>query len=402
MTLAAFVLAALLAAPALEGQIAVRGKKVHTMAGPPIEDGMVLLRDGKVAAVGKAADINVPAGFQVLEAAVVTPGLIDAHSVVGLTGSLNYDHDQEQLERSAPVQPELRAIDAYNPREKLVEWVRAFGVTTLHTGHAPGELISGQTMIVKTRGNSVEEALVKPFAMVAVTLGSDARKEGDKSPGTRGKMMAMLRARLIAAGEQARKLQSKEEDKRPGRDLGLEALTAVLRKEAPLLVTAQRAQDIASALRLADEFGIRVVLDGAAEAELVLDRIKASGVPVILHPPMARTREELENASFETAARLKKAGILFALQSGYESYVPKTRVVLYEAAIAAANGLALEEALAAVTIDAARILGIDERVGSLVVGKDGDLALYDGDPFEYTTHCVGTVIEGRVVSTERK
>jgi len=117
---------------------------------------------------------------------------------------------------------------------------------------------------------------------------------------------------------------------------------------------------------------------------------------------MARTTEELENASFETAARLKKAGVLFALQSGYESYVPKTRVVLYEAAIAAANGLAFEEALAAVTIDAARILGIDARVGSLVVGKDGDLALYDGDPFEYTTHCIGTVIEGRVVSTEKK
>jgi len=399
---AAILLTALLAAPALPGQLAVRGKKVHTMAGPPIEDGMVLIRDGKVAAVGRAADINVPAGFQVLEAAMVTPGLVDAHSVVGLSGLFNYAHDQEQLERSAPVQPELRAIDAYNPREKLVEWVRAFGVTTVHTGHAPGELISGQTMIVKTRGNSVEEAVVKPFSMVAVTLASDARKEGDKSPGTRGKMMAMLRAKLIAAGEHARKLQAKEEDKRAARDLGLEALISVLQKETPLLVTAQRAQDIASALRLADEFGIRVVLDGAAEAELVLDRIKAAGAPVILHPPMARTTEELENASFETAARLKKAGVLFALQSGYESYVPKTRVVLFEAAIAAANGLTFDEALAAVTIDAARILGIDARVGSLVVGKDGDLALYDGDPFEYTTHCVGTVIEGRVVSTERK
>ena len=115
---------------------------------------------------------------------------------------------------------------------------------------------------------------------------------------------------------------------------------------------------------------------------------------------MARASRELENMTFENAARLHEAGIPIALQSGYESYVPKTRVVLFEAGLAAANGLGFENALASITIDAARILGVDERVGSLVVGKDGDLALFDGDPFEYTTHCVGTVIEGEVVSEE--
>jgi imidazolonepropionase-like amidohydrolase len=146
MTLAGWCLMA----PSAVAQVAVLGKKVHTMAGPPIEDGAVLVRDGKIAMVGKADAVRIPDGFRVLRAEVVTPGLIDAHSTVGLSGIFNHPHDQDQLERSAPIQPELRAIDGYNAREKLVEWVRGFGITTVHTGHAPGELISGQTAIVKT------------------------------------------------------------------------------------------------------------------------------------------------------------------------------------------------------------------------------------------------------------
>ena len=156
-------------------------------------------------------------------------------------------------------------------------------------------------------------------------------------------------------------------------------------------------RDILSALRVAAEFGIKVVIDGAAEAYLVKDEIKRAGVPVIIHPTMSRSYGEEENLSFETAAQLRAAGIPMALQTGFEAYVPKTRVLLFEAAVAAANGLGLEGALAASTIDAARILGLGDRIGSLEVGKDGDLALYDGDPFEYTSHCVGVVIEGDVV-----
>jgi imidazolonepropionase-like amidohydrolase len=149
---------------------------------------------------------------------------------------------------------------------------------------------------------------------------------------------------------------------------------------------------------VAQEFKLRLVLDGAAEGYQVADAIKAAGVPVIVHPPMMRASGEMENATMELAARLHAAGIPIALQSGFEDYVPKTRVVLYEAAVAAAHGLGPEAALSAVTIDAARLLGIDGRVGSLEPGKDGDLALYDGDPFEYTSHCVGVVIDGQVVS----
>jgi imidazolonepropionase-like amidohydrolase len=381
-------------------QIAVKAETVHTMAGPPITDGVVLVgRDGKIERVGLASEIGIPAGYRTLTAKIVTPGLVDAHSVVGLSGALNQPHDQMQLELSTAMQPELRAIDAYNARETLVEWLRIHGVTTVHTGHAPGALISGQTMIVKTVGNEVEDATIVPVAAIACTLGADGLAEHGKSPGTRSKAIAMLREELLKAKDYVVKLDGPE-DKRPARDLRLEALGKVITRDLPLMVTAQRVVDIMDALRVAREFDIRIILDGAAESYLVLDQIKAAKVPVIVHPTMFRAGQETENLSMETPATLKKAGILVALQSGYETYVPKTRVVLFEAAEAAANGLSFEEALSMVTIDAARILGIDKRVGSLEPGKDGDLALFDGDPFEFTSHVIGVVINGQAVSQE--
>ncbi len=388
----------LLAGLPLHAQLAVQAETLHTMAGPSIQNGVVLIQQGKVAQLGPATDVGIPQGYQVLRAKVVTPGLIDAHTVVGLAGHLNQPHDQDQLERSSPVQPELRAIDAYNARERLVEYLRGYGITTIHTGHGPGALISGQTMIAKIWGEHVEEAVIKPSAMLAATLGDSARGASNKPPGTRAKMMAMLRSEFIQAQEYLRKRDNAEEGKKPARDLHREALGRVLKGEMPLMVTAQRVPELLAAIRLAKEFGFRLVLDGAAEAHMILDEIRESGYPVILHPPMMRHFGEGENATFEAAARLKAAGIPFALQSGFESYVPKTRVVLFEAAWAAANGLSFEDALASITIDAARLLGIDDRLGSLQVGKDGDLALFDGDPFEYTSHCVGVVIEGQLVS----
>lgn len=381
-------------------QVAVRGKTIYTMEGDPISNGVVLIEGGKITAIGPSASVAIPDGVRVIDAEVVTPGLIDAHATVGLTGILNQDQDQDQLERSKPIQPQLRAIDAYNAHDPLVKWVRGFGVTTVHTGHAPGELISGQTMIVKTRGNTVEAGLIRKTAMVAVTLAQSARKSGEKSPGTRGKMMSMLREAFVEAQEYMRKRELKDEDKKAARDFKKEILSRVLKKEIPLLVTAHRANDIANALRLAKEFDIRLILDGAAESYLLIDEIKSAGIPVIVHPTMARFYAELQNASFETAGKLQAAGILVGVQSGYESYVPKTRVVLFEAAQAAVNGLGFDGALRAITIDAARILDIDDRVGSLAVGKDGDLALYDGDPFEYTSHCIGVVINGQFESGE--
>ncbi|MEE8384738.1 MAG: amidohydrolase family protein [Dehalococcoidia bacterium] len=386
---------------ALASDLAVRGRIVHTMAGEPIQDGVIIIIDGKISAVGPADGIPVPDGMRLLEAAVVTPGLIDAHTVVGLAGYLNQPHDQDQLERSAPLQPELRAIDAYNAREPLVSWVRSFGITTIHTGHGPGEVISGQTLIAKTAGGNVDEAVMVPAAMLAVTLGEGAvvsRGEKRKKPGTRSKAVAMLREQLIKAQEYVAKRGRDEDEKRPPRDLGLEALSRVLAGEMPLLVTVHRHHDILSALRVQEEFDIPMVLDGATEAYLVMDRIREAKVPVFVHPSMTRAFREKENLSFTTAAALINAGIPVAFQSGFESYVPKTRVALLEAAVTLAYGLDFNQALAALTSQPARLLGIADRVGSLEVGKDGDVALYDGDPFEYTTHCTGVVIEGELVS----
>ncbi len=408
-------LAAVTFLPSLKAQqIAVRGETVYTAAGAAIKDGVVLVTNGKIQRVGTASSVKIPAGYQTWNAKVVTPGLVDAHSTVGLTGYLNIPSDQDQLERSAAIQPELRAIDAYDPRERLIEWVRSFGVTTMNTGHSPGTLVSGQTMIVKTSGNTADEAVIVPEAMIAASLGAEGRAETGKSPGTRGKELAMLRAEFIKAQESLRKSQTKPaadagktdaakaDAKTPDRDLKTEAFVKVLKGEIPLLVTADRAQDVMSAIRLAKEFNFKLIIDSCAECGLIIDEVKASGYPVIVHATMKRAGGETENISFEDAAKLQAAGIPYALQSGFEGYVPKTRVILFEAGVAAANGLTFDQALASITINAAKLIGVADRLGSLEPGKDGDLALYDGDPFEYTSHCVGTVINGKVVSSQKQ
>jgi len=393
--------------------------------------------------VGPAASVPIPEGVEVLTARVATPGLVDAHSVVGLSGYMNQPHDQDQLDKGAPVQPHLRAVDGYNPEEELVGWLRSLGVTTVHTGHGPGALVSGQTMVAKTWAKTADAAAIVPRAMIAANLGPGAL-DAEKGPGTRPRQMALLRAALLAArtaktdkprgrtaggegesrsgreneqnpaetakpddlpadtgtrGSEARGgTKAERENEEKAEKLDTQVWRAVLARQVPLLVTANRAQDIMSALRLKKEFGIDLVIDGGAESYLLLDELREAKVTVILHPTMQRHYDDLENASFTTAAKLRAAGIPFALQSGFEEYVPKTRVVLWEAGFAAAHGLAPEDALRAVTIDAARAIRVADRLGSLEIGKDGDLALFDGDPLEYTSHVTGVVIDGRVAS----
>lgn len=373
--------------------LAVKGETVYTMAGAPIQNGIVLVKDGKIERVGTQASVSVPNGYEIVEAKVVMPGLIDSRTVVGLAGYLNQPHDQDQLDRSNAIQPELRAIDAYNTQEFLVGYLRSHGITTVHTGHGPGAVISGQTMIVKTHGETVAEALVDSTTMLAVTLGSSVRSNF-QSPGTRSKALAVLRQELFKAQEYARKRKSGETQ---ARDLKMESLADLLDGKVTAMVAAHMANDIVTALRLQKEFGFKMVLDGAAEAYLVIDEIKASGVPVLIHPTMLRTSGDAQNATFETAGKVHAAGIPMAFQSSFEGYVPKTRVVLYEAAIAVANGLPHDAALRALTIEAAKILGIDKRVGSLERGKDADLALYNGDPFEYLTSATNVIINGKLL-----
>jgi imidazolonepropionase-like amidohydrolase len=177
------LLAAVVPASA-RAQLAVRGGVVHPVEGPPIDDGVVLIgADGRIEAVGPAADVSIPDGYEILEAAVVTPGLVDARSVVGLSGILGGElpSDQDQLESSSAIQPELRAFDAYNARDPLVPWLRDLGTTTLHTGHGPGALISGQTMVVKTRGTTVDERssiLSRPSRVRSAARSPEAAGDG--------------------------------------------------------------------------------------------------------------------------------------------------------------------------------------------------------------------------------
>ncbi len=383
----------------INAQIAVLGDTIYTMAGNKIVNGVVLVKDGKIEKVGTQNEIAIPSDYQKVSGKVVTPGLIDAHSVVGLSGIYNYDHDQDQLEKSDAIQPELRAFDAYNMREKLVDFIRNLGVTTIHTGMGPGALASGQTMIVKTYGETLKDVILDSVSTVAFTLGSTISRNY-KKPGTRSKGVAMLREEFLKAKEYSDKMKSNDGDKKPSRDLKLEALSKVLSGEIPAMFTVQRAPEIMTALRLKDEFGFKLIIDGAAESYLVIDEIKKSGTPVILHPTMVRNYGDTKNVSLETASKLNKEGIKFALQSGYEGYVPKTRIVLFEAAIANANGLSIEDALATITSDAAEILGVNDRVGSIEEGKDADIVLFDGNPFEYTSHVCVVIINGEIIKEE--
>jgi len=415
----AFLGLAVCFSPAIaEGPLVIQAKKIFTATGQTIENGTVVCVDGKITAIGKSSDIAVPENATILKSEFAMPGMVDVRTCAGLSGILNVDHDSDHLEASSPIQPELRALDAYNPKEELVEYLRSFGVTTIHTGHAPGELISGQTLIAKTVGNTIGESLIVDGRAVVATLAEASSKSGKNSPGTRGKQMAMLRSLFIEAQEYQNKLKAKAEPKPAAakdkekekedkdkesepiaRNLRLEPIVDILTGKKTLLITADRAQDIASAIRLAEEFNFKIWLDSAADAHLMIPQIKAAGISVLLHPSMARASGEKENQSFQTASKLQAAGIPFAIQGGFEAYVPKVRVVLFEAAIAASHGLSFDAAIESITISPARILGIQDRVGSLEVGKDADIALYDGDPLEYTTHCTGVVINGKVVSS---
>ncbi len=381
----------------LMAQIAIKADVLYPVSTMPIRDAVVLIKDGKIKSVGTAATINIPAEYKIYTAKSVTPGLVDARTVIGMSGVLNIAADQDQLEKSSPIQPELRAIDAYNPEEKLVKTARELGVTTMHTGHGVGALVSGQTIIVKTKKGNVDQVTLNPFCMLAMTIGPDV-SGNFSSPGTKAKQMSMIRTELLKAKEYLKKMSDKDSAKRPTYDLKMDALSKMLKGEIKALITANRSVDIMNAIRLSKEFNFKLVIDGAAEAYLLTNEIKEAKAEIILHPTMARNEDEMVNMNRESAILLTKAGIPVSIESGYESYVPKTRIVLYEAAVAVSYGFSFDEALKSITLNPAKLLGIDKQVGSIEVGKDADLVLYNADPFEYTTKVCTVFIDGTEVS----
>ncbi len=378
----------------LQAQIAIKAEMIYPVSGAPISNGIVLIKNGKIESIG--SNISIPSSYKIYETKVLTPGLVDARSVVGLSGALNIPVDQDQLDKTSPIQPDLRAIDAYNPEETLVKVIRDYGVTTIHTGHGVGALVSGQTMIAKTKTGTVETVTLEPFSMLAMTIGPSV-SSNFTSPGTKAKQIAMLRTQLIKAQAYLKKLSNKDSSKALVTDLKLEALAKLLKGEVKALITANSSVDIMSAIRLAKEFNFKLVLNGAAEAYRLIPEIKDAKAEIILHATMARPSGDMVNMTMESASLLTKAGIAVSIETGYEGYVPKTRILLFEAAEAMAFGLSFEEALKAVTLNPARLLGMANRIGSIEPGKDADLVLFNGDPFEYLSKVCGVMIDGVMV-----
>ncbi|HMH32327.1 MAG TPA: hypothetical protein VK543_04810, partial [Puia sp.] len=282
----------LLIATNANAQIAIKAETIYTVTAGTIKNGVILVKNKLIEQVG--TDIKIPAGYTVYEAKAVTPGLVDARSEVGLSGPLNISADQDQLEKSAPIQPDLRAFDAYNPDDKLVEYLRNNGVTTIHTGHGIGALVSGQTMVVKTKPGLIDQVTLVPLSMLAMTIGP-AVKSNYTSPGTQGKEISLLRVELLKTQEYTKKQQSKDTSKRPPTDLNMDMLAKLLRKEVRGLISANRAVDIISAIRLSKEFGFKLVLEGVVEAYRVVDEIKSSGAEVIVHATMVGQDAETVN-----------------------------------------------------------------------------------------------------------
>jgi imidazolonepropionase-like amidohydrolase len=382
-------------------KVAIVAEKLFTMSDAgTLNNGVVLIEDGKIKQVGDQASLSVPEGYQIHRAKVASPGLIDAHSYIGLTGVYNVLADQDMDENTDPNTADLRAIDGFNPTEKLVAYALRYGVTTVQVGPGPSNPIAGQAGIFKTYGKTVRETLVKFPSAMMFNLGEKPKAvygSKNKAPSTRMATAALIRRALNQAKIYAQKQQSEKNEKRPEFDPRKEALAKVVTGEIPAIITGHRSDDIVTALRIAKEFDLRLILDGATEGYLIRDEIKKAGVPVLVAPTMQRlgTLETL-NSSYENAAFLWRAGIPFAIQSGFESYVPKTRIVLFEAAIATANQLPEEEALKAITLYPAQILGIDDRLGSLEAGKDADIVLFDGDPLEYLSHVTAVFVNGKV------
>ncbi|MFZ2085274.1 MAG: amidohydrolase family protein, partial [Candidatus Sulfotelmatobacter sp.] len=390
--------------------IAVVADKLYTITSEAQgQPGVILIENGKITAVHMGS--NVPAGYTVMHAVYVTPGLIDAKTTAGISGAYNIPADQDQDEQSEPNTADVRALDSFNPREMLLEYINTYGITTIQAAPGITNPIAGQAGIFKTVGPktvgpTVDQLAVKPVSAIVFNLGESPKQfygKKDKAPTTRMMTAAIIREGLLNAQAYQKKWadwnasEKKDPTKQPSRDLKLEAIGLALRGDVPAIFNAYRADDIDTAIRLAQEFKLKLILSSVTEGYLEAQVIKQSGAAALVGPTLQRLESiETNNASLEDAAILAQAGIPVALMTGFENYVPKNRVLLFEAGVAAGNGLGFEGALRASTIDAAKILGIADRVGSLEAGKDADVVLYDGDPFEYTSHVTAVVVNGKL------
>jgi imidazolonepropionase-like amidohydrolase len=391
--------------------IAVLADHLYTMAeGTQGGPGLVLIRDGKIEAVRPGPHQQPPDGYTVLKAAFITPGLIDADTTAGISGAYNVTADQDQDEATDPNTADVRTLDSFNPSEKLLRVLNQYGITTVQSAPGPRNPVAGRAGIFKTAGTgsgpaTVEQLVVRQESAMVFNLGETPKAtygKKEKAPSTRMKTAEIIRHALADAKAYEEKWDKWKKDgsdisKQPSRDMKLEALVPVVDGKMAAIFNAYRADDIDTAIRIGGEFHLHYMLASVTEGYLIADAIRRAGVPCLAGPVMQRFESlQTANATFENPAILKRAGIPIALMTGYEGYVPKNRILLFEAGIAAANGLSMEETLRTVTAGAAKILGIDDRVGSLAPGKDADVVLFDGDPFEYTSHVLTVLVNGQL------
>ena len=384
--------------PAGAKTIYVFADRVHTGAGKVITNGLVVVEDGKIRSVGGANEARVPADAAAYQASDVTPGLIDPFTTAGLSGAWNIPADQDQDETGEPIQSDIRVLDGFNPTEPLFEFLRANGVSVVHATPGRQAVIAGQSGVFRTDGRTVDGAGLKTPAAVLVNLG-EAPKGGaaGKGPQTRMGVAGLVRKAFAEAQAYAAKKKA-EPDKTP-RNPKAEGLLPALEGKVPVYFAAHRADDIQTALRIADEFKLKPVIALGTDGFLLADELAKRKVPVVVHPTLQRPGGSMEtrHTYLGTAGVLAKAGVPVTLCTAYEGYVPKQRNLRTEAAYAAANGLGHAAALRAVTLDAAKLLGVADKYGSIEPGKVADLVLYDGDPFENATHVTLTVLGGKVV-----
>lgn len=377
-------------------QVWVFADRIHTGSDKVILGGRIVIEDGTIKSVeGKLDAMQIPNDVAAYHASDVTPGLIDPFTVAGLSGAWNIPADQDQDEPSDPNQADLRVLDGFNPHDPLMEFLRANGVSVAHV--TPGRVnpIAGRTAVFRTDGKTAEAAALKTNFAILVNLG-EAPKEAFKAKGPTTRMGTAALVRKAFAEAQA---VAANPEKKSSASPKVSALFPALEGDVPVIFAAHRADDVRTALRLADEFKLKPVIALGTEAWMMADELAKKNVLVIVHPAMQRAAgsPETQHTLLTNAAILHAAKVPVTLGTAFEGYVPKTRNLRAEAAMAAVNGLGHEKALRAITLDAAKLLGIDQQHGSIEVGKVADLVLYDGDPFEHATHVTHTVLNGRVV-----
>ncbi|MCR5809711.1 MAG: amidohydrolase [Clostridiales bacterium] len=368
------------------GDVVIDGTKI-------VEVGRGLSRDG-------AEEIDLT-GY------TVTPGIIDAHCHIGMFEDGMGVEGDDGNEMSDPSTPEMRAIDAINPFDRCFVEAMEGGVTTCVTGPGSANVVGGAFAAIKTHGRDVEDMLLRYPVGMKAAFGENPKRvyQSRKSIFTRMQTAAILRKTLTKAIEYEKKLKNAGDDasKLPERDLAMEAMLPVIRRELPLKIHAHRADDILTALRIAKEFNLRITLDHCTEGYLITDLlkegIKETGAGVIIGPLLSdRSKIELRNLTFKAAKTLYDNGIEFAMMTDHpvipEQYLPIC------AGLAAREGLPEHEALRSITINAARITGLDDRIGSIEKGKDADIAVFNGDPLQTLTRCVMTIINGKICHNE--